>query len=283
MRIIHLAPLGAAMSLALVTPALAQDAGGDEWTGPYVGGSIGYNWQPNSNKNRNETLQFDTDGDGSFDDTVVTATGANAFSPGFCDGKRGGPTVCDRGDRDGKLAWGVHAGYDMQMGNFVVGAVVEGGKSYGSNYVTGFSTTPASYTFVRKLEWEAAARLRAGFAMGKTLVYGTGGLAYGKFENRFLTTNQANTFSGLDRKQDDWGYTYGGGIEHKVSDNFSIGVLYRRTQFNPNDGIVTVTRGTAPATNPFVNPDTTAGRTDIRRSNNDYVNQSVRATASFRF
>lgn len=284
MKISAIAPLGATLAFVLATPAMAQDDGATaDWTGPYIGGTLGYNWQPNSTPNVSEQLFFDTNGDGQFDDTVRTPAGGNAFSPGFCNGKRTGPASCSRGDRDGKAAWSGMLGYDMQMGNFVVGAVVEAGQSYGSNYVTGFSTTPASYTMVRRLDWEAAGRLRAGVALNKTLVYATGGVAYGKFKNRFLTTNTANTFTENNRTEDDWGYTFGGGIEHKVSDNFSIGVLYRYTRFNPNDYTVTVTRGSAPANNPFVNPATTSGQTVIGRSNEQYTTQSVRATAAFRF
>lgn len=284
MKISAIAPLGAALAFVLPTPALAQDDGASaDWTGPYVGGTLGYNWLPNNTANDVEQVYFDTNGDGQYGDIVRTPTGGNAFSPGMCDGKRTSATTCSETDREGKAAWSVMAGYDMQMGKIVVGGVIEGGQSYGSNYVTAFSTTPASYTMVRRLDWEAAARLRAGFTFGRTLVYGTGGLAYGKFKNSFLTTNTANTFTENNRTEDDWGYTFGGGIEHKVSDNFSIGVLYRYTRFNPNDYTVTVTRGSAPATNPFVNPATTSGQTVISRSNEQYTTQSVRATASFRF
>lgn len=288
MKLTTIAPLGAAMALVLTTQAMAQTEGGDIWTGPYVGASLGYNWQPNSKANVLESLQFDTDGDGVYDDTVV-AGGANAFAPGFRDGKGTGRDTSSSGDRDGKSAWSVYAGYDRQFGNIVLGGVLEGGQSYGSNSVVGLSTTPHTYTFTRRLDWEAAARLRAGYAFGRTLVYATGGLAYGKFKNSFSTTNDpafvnnANAFSESKRTEDDWGYTVGGGLEHKVSDNFSIGVLYRYTRFNPNDYRVTVTQGNAAMANPFVNPMTTSGQTVIKRSNEQYTTQSIRATASFRF
>ncbi|EQB32112.1 outer membrane protein [Sphingobium ummariense] len=283
MKFTAFAPAGAVLALALASPAIAQDDAGDVWTGPYIGGTLGYNWQPNNTANDVEQVYFDTNGDGQFGDIVRTGTGGNAFAPGFCDGKRISATECSSMDREGKAAWSVMAGYDRQFGNIVLGGVIEGGQSYGSNYVTGFSTTPASYTLVRRLDWEAAARLRAGYSFNRTLVYATGGLAYGKFKNSFLTTNTANSFSEDNRTEDDWGYTVGGGIEHKVSDNFSIGVLYRYTRFNPNDYRVTATQGSAPATNPFVNPATTSGQTVIGRSNEQYTTQSVRATASFRF
>jgi len=279
-----IAPLGATLAIALAMPAMAQDDAGDpSWTGPYIGGSLGYNWQPDRIANATEQVYFDTNGDGQYGDIVRTPTGANAFSPGFCDGKAISATRCSSGDREGRVAWSGMLGYDQQIGNFVVGAVLEGGKSYGSNYVTGFSTTPASYTLTRRLDWEAAARLRAGYSINRTLIYATGGLAYGKFKNSFATTNTANSFDEENRTEDDWGYTVGGGIDQKISDRFSIGVLYRYTRFNPNDYNVTVTRGSAPANNPFVNPASTSGQTVIGRSNEQYTTQSVRVTAAYRF
>jgi outer membrane immunogenic protein len=286
MKSFTLAILAATSAMALATPAMAQD-GTDHFSGPYVGLSMGYNWQPNNTANDVETLGFDTNGDGNFNDQPrLAANGNNAFV-GYCDGRpKQRPTGAAAGgcggDNEGKFAYSGMLGYDMQMGNFVVGAVVEAGQSFGSNYVTGFSSTPANYTFYRKLDWEAAARLRAGYAFDRTLVYATGGLAYGKFKNDFTTNNAVNSFTENNRSEDDWGYTVGGGIEHKVDDRFSVGVLYRYTRFNPNDYSVTVGQGTAAITNPFVNAFTNGG-TEIKRTNEQYTTQSVRFTAAYRF
>ncbi|RVT40956.1 outer membrane protein [Sphingobium algorifonticola] len=276
-----------ALAIAAASPAFAQsDDGAQSWTGPYVGGSLGYGWQPNNGKDNNETVVFDTNLDGTYGDTVRTGTGGNAFSPGFCRGRALGslPSSC-AGDQDGKVAWSVHAGYDYQMGNFVVGAVVEGGQSNIKNSVTAFSTTPANYVLTRELAWDGAARLRAGVAFGTgTLIYGTGGVAYGKIKNSFATTNTFNTFTETNRTDKDWGWTAGGGIEQKVSQNFSIGLLYKYTRFNDDGYTVNAGQGTPPsATNPFVNPTTTAGSTNFQRTSDRFDNHSVRATASFRF
>ena len=62
------------------TPASAQTGASTSWTGPYVGGQIGVSYIDND---RPQVL-FDTNRDGTFNDTVRTAAGANAFSPGFC-------------------------------------------------------------------------------------------------------------------------------------------------------------------------------------------------------
>lgn len=276
-----IAPLGATVALTLAFPAVAQDdAGGKvDWTGPYVGGSLGYSW---GGKTGREQIGFDTNGDGVYDNTVTTAAGANAFSPGFCGGSALGNSAAQgcRKDKDG-TNWSIHAGYDRQFGNIVAGAVVEGGKNYIRDSVTAFSTTPASYTMTRQLGWNGALRARLGYTTDSgIMVYGTGGAVYGKVKNSFTSTNTANRFTVNNASDKSWGWTAGGGIEAKVSQHFSVGALYKYTRFDAGDSTVTVTQGTAPATNPFII--TPSGSTDFARRSR-FNNQSVMATASFRF
>ena len=145
-----------ALALALVsTPALAQSVAPD-WSGPYVGIFGGYN---QSNDDEDEILRFDRNLDGNYGDPVTTAAGANAFSPGFCGGAATstGPSTGCKDDNDGVEA-GVRAGYDMQFGNIVVGALAEYTVNNVQDTVTGFSTTPAFYSFTRELESTAAVR-----------------------------------------------------------------------------------------------------------------------------
>lgn len=273
------APLGAMLALAMAAPAAAQDATGTvDWSGPYVGGSLGYSWQPS---NSDETIGFDTNGDGEFGDTVTTVGGADAFSPGFCNGAAQGATPASgcRNDKDG-THWSIHAGYDRQYGNIVAGLLLEAGKTHISNSVSAFSTTPANYVMTRSLDWNAALRARVGLATGRTLLYATGGVAYGRVQNSFDTTNGLNAFTETKRKESAWGWTAGGGVEQMVADNFSIGVLYKYTRYDAGDYRVNASQGAAPATNPFVI--TPAGSTDFARAGR-FDNHAVKATASFRF
>src|SRR4028118_653973 len=112
MRNILLASMTTAM-LAAPLPAFAQTA---DWTGPYFGGRLGYSSQP---EDKNEPILFDTDLNGSFGDQVSTASGANAFSPGFCGGAAATATATNCNDRDG-TEWAVHAGFDYQLGSALV-------------------------------------------------------------------------------------------------------------------------------------------------------------------
>lgn len=284
MQIKDVISVALASTIAIATPAFAQDNDVGDWSGPYVGGSLGLSWQPNFDRDTLERLTFDTNNNGVYGDSVRTAAGEDAFSPGFCRGRALGsvPGTCT-GDKDKRVAWSVHAGYDRQFGNIVVGGVLEGGRSMIGNAVSGFSTTPASYVFSRRMDWDAAARLRAGVALPtNTLLYGTGGLAYAKVKNSFATSNTFNSFTETNRSKDELGWTAGGGIEQKVSRNFSIGVLYRYTRFKTDDYTVNAGQGTPPsAVNPFVI--TPAGSTNMQRTNDVFDNHSVRATASFRF
>ncbi|RYY25690.1 MAG: porin family protein [Sphingomonadales bacterium] len=270
--------LSAASILAIAAPAFAQDA---EFDGPYVGASVGYSFGAND---KDETIRFDRDLNGSFGDTVVTAAAGapNAFSPGFCGGaaNTNAPAGGCAKDKRG-FTFAARAGYDMQMGSFVVGAVAEIGKARVRDSVSAYSTTPASYTMTREFDLNAGLRLRAGYVAGsKTLIYATGGLAYAKIDHRFATTNTANSFTGRG-KDDAWGYAAGGGIEHKLGGNVSVGVEYLYTSLKDDKYVVRAGAGTAPATNPFLLAG--AGGTDFRRSDERFDHHAVRATVAYRF
>ena len=269
--------LGSATLALMLTasPALAQSA---DWTGPYVGGRLGYTTQP---QDKDETILFDTDLNGTFGDTVNTVAGVNAFSRGFCGGAARSATSNGCADRDGS-EWAVHAGYDYQLGSSIVaGLVAEYGRSTIVDSVTAFSTTPAFYSFTRRLRDHASIRARVGFALGDTLVYGTGGAAYGKIRHSFTTSNAANTFTLAGDDEGKWGYRAGGGVEQRVSDNFSIGAQYLYTSLKDEDFTVRAGGTNLPVSNPFLR--TNPNGTDFARSSSRFTSHNVSVTANFRF
>ena len=268
--------LGAAALILVASPAQAQERA--PWTGPYVGGQLGYTFGSND---KNETIEFDTNLNGSFDDTVRTGAGANAFSPGFCSGTATGtaPTSACRDDDDDGISGAIHAGFDYQMGNLVIGVVGEYGRTSVRDSVSAFSTTPASYTMTRELRDNGSLRARLGFAAGDTLAYATGGIAWGRIRNSFATSNTVNTFTG-NGDESAWGYRVGAGIEQRISPSFSVGLLYTYTSLEADEYRVRA-GGPAPATNPFILVN--AAGTDFRRSGTDFDTQAVALTASFRF
>jgi outer membrane immunogenic protein len=271
--------LAAVAASAMAMPAMAQDGRdtAQDFNGPYVsivgGGTL-------QGSDRGETLVFDTNRDGTYGDTVTTTTGADAFSPGFCNGAATGTANLGcRNDKDGPEYY-ARAGYDKRMGNFVVGLVVEGGRSHARDSVSGFSTTPARYTMSREADYQAGARLRAGYTPGGgALFYVTGGGAYARLDNKFTTSNGANSFAD-NGKTNGWGYAAGGGAEVMVTNNISVGLEYLYTDLKDKDYVVDVGPGTAPPTNPFL---LNGGGTDIQRSNPHFRTHSVRGSLSFRF
>lgn len=268
---------GIAAAAIFTTPAMAQDAPEKEFEGFYVGGSVGYDSQSND---IGTGTQFDTNLDGRFGDTVRTTAGADAFSPGFCNGLalEATPTGC-RNDRD-DLHYAGRIGGDVQFGPLVIGAVGEIGKSDIRDSVSSFSTTPARYSFSRELDFNASLRARVGLAAKRTLFYATGGGAYGKINSTFATSNGANSFTGRG-SSDAFGYTVGGGVETKLTKHISFGLEYLYNDLRDDDYTVRVGPGTGPATNPFLLVN--AAGTDIRRSDANFRWHSMRATVNFRF
>lgn len=285
MRVTHWSTAAIAFAAtSIAAPALAQDASGDlPYNGLYVGVSGGYDVQDND---EGATIGFDRNGDGTFRDPVTTAAGADAFSTGYCGGRARGPTRGPSGcenDRN-KPSYYARVGYDRQYGNIVVGAVGEFGRTEINDFVTAFSTTPASYTFSRRVDWEATAGLRVGYAADQTLFYATAKGGYARFKNRFTTTNAANAFSTIVDDRDRKGFVLGGGLEQRIMRNFSIGLEYSYHSYNNQAGDykILAARGTAAATNPFVLAPFTAG-TGFQRSDVNFRWHSLRAVVGFHF
>jgi outer membrane immunogenic protein len=155
------------------------------WEGWYVGVHAGAAWQQ---------TQTATDEFGDF-------FGASSFSKtGFIGG--------------GQI------GYNWQHGNFVFGLEGDISGLSGKNSGTpGFNFD--SYTSLQsQIRWLSTVRGRFGLAVGDTMAYATAGVAIGGVKN---TVNLfGNTpYSSSKTKA---GWTVGGGIEHMLSRNWTIGL-----------------------------------------------------------
>ncbi|WP_349810715.1 outer membrane protein [Xanthomonas dyei] len=271
----------AAIVLLALAPSAWAQTGPADWSGFSVGANVGGADPAGVSGGR---FGFDTNLDGRDGDQVSTATGANAFSPGFCGGAAAGRTPASGCSKDkGGAEYGARLGYDWQAGNWVYGVVAEYTRNDIRDSVSAFSTTPALYTFTRQLNRTAALRGRIGYAFGAQgdyLAYFTAGVARGEFDHSFASSNTANSFTGSGGDSAD-GYQAGVGLQRRLSDHVSVGVEYLFTRLQDEDTRVRVGPGTAPATNPFlrVNP---AG-TDLRRTDTDFSTNAVRLTATYRF
>lgn len=277
-----LVALGSTATIALLsTPAMAQEE--DRYfNGVYISGAFSGD---TAQTNRDDRILFDIDGDGAFDDNVLTTTGANAFSPGFCSGNAVSArqeTGCADNDLDEGYA--LRIGFDQHLGNgpVVAGLLIEGSKPGVEEFTSGFSTTPASYSFAREIDYTVAARARVGIAPGdgRGLFYATGGVGYARIDRDFATTNGANTFTPSDDRSWEFGWQAGGGAELMLTRNIGLGLEYLYSRYDDEDYTVAVGRGTAPATNPFI---LASDGTDMRLSNDDFDYHSFRATLNFRF
>ena len=257
--------------LSLGATAQAQD-----WNGAYVGGHVGYAFQPEDD---DETILFDTNLDGTYGDQVNTTAPANAFSPGFCGGRANGPTPADGcSDDEDAAEYGLRAGYDWQFGNWVFGALGEVSFSEIDDSVSAFSTTPARYTMTRELNHVAAIRGRGGYALNNILFYGTGGFAFAEVDHSFSTSNGVNTFT-ESGDEEVTGYQLGAGVEWNLSDRWRLGAEYIYTNLEDDDYTVRAS-GPAPATNPFILVN--AAGTDFQRSEDEFDFDSARLTLTYR-
>ncbi|KAA0972291.1 porin family protein [Aureimonas fodinaquatilis] len=193
---------------AFVTPALAADVIYDEpiaapvafdsaytWTGFFAGGQAG--------------AAFNRDS-GLFSSTGSSFQGGTNNETGF--------------------VGGVHAGYDYQINNFIVGAVAD------ISYVD--ATSNATYsqfgqTFGSKqdIDFLGTVRAKAGVAADRIAVYATGGLAYASVSNDLIgsgtVTSGGTAYNvSLEDDTDEFGYAVGAGVDYLVTQNVSVGLEY---------------------------------------------------------
>lgn len=266
------------LTAGLATLATAPLSQAQDWSGPYIGVGLG---DANTGAD-DEMVVFDTDLDGEFGDTVRTAGGADAFSPGVCGGSAIGRTPAENciGDRT-RGGPSIRIGYDFQTGPFVYGMVLDGSNIDISDSVTAFSTTPAAYVFTREADYMTAVRAKVGYATENWLFYATGGAAMTEIERSFSTTNALNSFTSTDG-EDETGYQVGLGFERKIDGGWSIGLEYLRTSFEDEAPVVRAgPSANTFASNPFliVNP----MGTDMRRTEDKLNIDQVSVTLTYRF
>ena len=157
-------------------PAIAPVAAAvTDWSGPYVGGLVSLN---------SGSMDY-------YDDGELTVYPMN----------------------DSDFMYGVFAGYQRQMGSFVVGGEVayQMGEfsfpDYPEDHIDNFLDLKA----------------RLGFAAGSALIYATGGYTMGNYSE--------NTGDVVDYTIDLTGFNVGAGVDFKIGERLFVGAeyLYRET------------------------------------------------------
>lgn len=197
-----------AAACAVATPALAEE--GDDWNGPYVGVSAGYNATKSDSAG---TLSGNWSAETQALRTFVTNNLASRQSVDAA-------------------SIGAQIGYNAKVGDmFVLGVEADGTYLTGNDTFTRGPTAgpnATNYTFVSRIDPKASAavKAKAGVAMGPTLFYATGGYGWTWAKVGTDITSSANyrKTSSLDHTFD--GYVVGGGIEHKFSPSISARLDY---------------------------------------------------------
>jgi outer membrane immunogenic protein len=114
--------------------------------------------------------------------------------------------------------FGGQVGYNWQAHNIVYGleADLNWVGAHGSETKIPYFL-PISYE--TKLTWLATVRARAGMAFGRTLLYGTGGLAVGGVDNSWIFIGCPCSL--VENRETRVGWTAGGGIEHVIASNLT--------------------------------------------------------------
>jgi len=112
------------------------------------------------------------------------------------------------------IVGGGHVGYDYQIGTFVLG--IEGDAN-GASYRGGDGINAS------KEPLDGSVRGRLGYAWDRALLYATGGVAFGDFNNSDIAGDSVwNTRLG---------WTAGAGVEYALDNNWSLRAEYRYTDF----------------------------------------------------
>lgn len=208
--------LGIMLATALTGPALAADlsypmkappsyAPAFSWTGTYVGANVGGAWG---------TFHMDPFSTNNLTG-VVAAAGGTSLS-------------------DSSVIGGVQAGYNWQVGQWVLG-LEQDYQWTGLKQTLTFAAPAAGFlagdTLMSKTDYLSASRAKLGLAWDRVMVYAAGGLETGELDGsstyvaRGVGGSPTLAFTDADKLH--FGFNIGAGAEYAVTNNVFLGVEYR--------------------------------------------------------
>ncbi len=178
------------------------------WTGPYLGGQIGYAWAAH----------------GSFEDFGFDPRSRIFFTGTF-------------GNTPNGVLGGAHVGAQYQFNQLVLG--IEGSVDGTSLTSTDSITFPVAFragTLSAQVsaDVEGSIRGKIGIAWDRLLVYGTGGVAFGGFTSGFTLAAPRFAppiFASFNTSSTRTGWTAGGGLQYAVTNNWWVFAEYRFSDF----------------------------------------------------
>jgi outer membrane immunogenic protein len=196
-----------ALAADLATPYYkAAPAPVSTWTGFYFGGNVGYSWGR------------ETDNWGIFG-----FPGASETQP-----VRG-------------VIGGGQWGYNWQRSSWVFG--VEGDFQGSGQRDTAVLPIvgPFNFSDTQSLSWFGTDRGRLGWlAAPNVLIYGTGGLAYGRVNSTYALNAGAVPLASLALSSTRAGWAAGAGIEAKLAANWSVKVEYLHLDLGSNNSLFSI-------------------------------------------
>jgi outer membrane immunogenic protein len=181
------------------------------WTGLYFGGQIGYAWDHDSQQVTAFVPAIPpviVDGE-----IVVPGVPATFLTDSFSSSPQG-------------VIGGAHIGYNLQINQWVAG--LEGtvdGTSVSKTVFDPFSGINVS----TKAPIQGSIRARAGVAWDRALIYVTGGGAFTNITNNYSLFGVGIPSESISKTRSGW--TVGAGIDYAVTNNWSVRVEYRYSDF----------------------------------------------------
>jgi outer membrane immunogenic protein len=240
---LSLAASGLALAADIVVKAPPPPAPVYGWTGFYVGGNIGYSWGKASGDLNDPAIAF--------------FSGLGSLPTSFSESLK--PKGAIGGGQFGynyqiNPTWVIGLEADLQASNEHAGnsqSASTGGATFG-----GFTSSAVGTTFDARISWFGTARARAGVLITPTtLLYGTGGLAFGGVKvsgsgaaNINLTAciigigcfpaGSASGAFAFSQSTIKTGWTLGGGVEGAIAGNWTWKAEYLYLYLGSESGSV---------------------------------------------
>jgi outer membrane immunogenic protein len=159
------------------------------------------------------------------------------LSPVVAPGLMDGPLQITQSATTTGPVYGGYFGYNWQTGPMVLGleASFSGTDLSGSWTLIDPVLTAlpfAQYDVSHDVNWLAGATARLGFAQGRVMIYGLGGLVWGNDDTTFVANFFDLTTVSMKDSVSRLGWTAGLGIEYAVSDRVSTRIEYSHTDFS---------------------------------------------------
>jgi outer membrane immunogenic protein len=171
------------------------------WTGVYFGLNAGYEWGDNP-----------------------TSCSYPSGLGGACQGEAF-PNLKTNGE-----LFGSTFGADWQYHNWVLGAAADfsvldlHGSAAFPSVDAGKNGTADQ--IASRYDWLGTVRGRAGYAIGQSLIYGTGGFAFARVDDQYLNEMNGADAGAFSTSGVRTGWTVGGGVEYALTSNWSVKLEY---------------------------------------------------------